>query len=296
MAKLLEILLEAILPSEARNNMDSLNTVIDNKRNVCFLVEKSGSPSEWKTIQKLISENKLKVMYVKGNPGNAYVVYRSGSENQATKLKDIAEKYGGYLSAKASKEDTIKMGELLEYDPEEVEKFVQEKIPSNNLKEAKQVGTVYHFTDYEAALSIIKDGYILKNIRPDADGEIYVSFTRSRDLKSPTISRNVRFTIDGDTLSNRYKVQPFADVKAGFGRRSSDEAEERVNVEPIGGKLEFSKYLKAIDVMKPGQIVPGDEDEEVPEFLSGYYNLIDYLKKNNIKHNVVDSYGRKAVQ
>ena len=168
-------------------------------------------------------------------------------------------------------------------------------ILKESLKEAKQVGTIYHFTDYEAALAIIKDNYVLKNLRPDADGETYVSFTRNRDLKSPTISRNVRFTIDGDSLSNRYKTEPFADVKAGFGRRSSDEAEERVNVEPIGGKLDFSKYLKAIDVMKPGQIVPGDEDEEVPEFLSGYNNLIEYLKKNNIKYNAVDSYGRKAV-
>ena len=296
MIKLLNILFETIDPSEARNDMDSLKTVIDNKRNVCFLIRNTNQPSQWNKIEELIKQHGLKSMYVKGNPGDAYVVYRPGSENQATKLKDIAEKYGGYLSAKASETDTRKIGELLEYDPEEVEKFVN-KISSNvSLKEAKQVGVIYHFTDYESALKIIQDNYVLKNIKPDADNEMYVSFTRNRDLKSPTISRNVRFTIDGDALSNRYKVEPFADVKAGFGRRSSDEAEERINVEPIGGKLDFSKYLKAIDVMKPGQIVStDDEDETVPEFLSGYYNLIDYLKKNNIKHNVVDSYARKAI-
>jgi len=164
------------------------------------------------------------------------------------------------------------------------------------IKEGKQVGKIYHFTSYESALDIIKDKYVLKNIKPDADGETYVSFTRNRDLKSPTISRNVRFTINGDTLSNKYKVEPFADVKAGFGRRSSDEAEERVDVAPIGGKLDFSKYLLSIDVMKPGQIVNmDDEDETVPEFLSGYENLIKYMNANNIDFNLVDSYGRKAL-
>ena len=162
-----------------------------------------------------------------------------------------------------------------------------------SLLEGKQVGTIYHFTDYEAAMNIIKDKYTLKNLTPDADGETFVSFSRYRDLKSPTISRNVRFTIDGDALSNKYKVEPFADVKAGFGRRKSDEAEERVNVLPRGGQLDFSKYVKAIDVMKPGNLAPmDDEDEVVPEFLSGYDNLVKYLKANNIDFNLVDSYTR----
>ena len=159
------------------------------------------------------------------------------------------------------------------------------------LKEAKQVGTIYHFTDYRAAMNIIKDKYVLKNYSTYPN-DTYVSFTRNRDLKSPTISRNVRFTIDGDALSNRYKVEPFADVKAGFGRKSSDEAEERINVAPINGKLDFSKYVKAVDVMKPSQIVPDDEDETVPDFLSEYYKLIKYLDSNNVDYNLVTSYGR----
>ena len=162
-----------------------------------------------------------------------------------------------------------------------------------SILEGKQVGTIYHFTSYESALGILKDKYVLKNLTPDADGETFVSFSRNRDLKSPTISRNVRFTIDGDALSNKYKVEPFADVKAGFGRRSSDEAEERVDVLPRGGQLDFSKYLKGIDVMKPGQIAASDdEDGDVPEFLSGYENLVKYMKANNIDFNLVSSYGR----
>lgn len=167
------------------------------------------------------------------------------------------------------------------------------KLFKQSLFEGKQVGTIYHFTDYAAAMNIIKDKYTLKNITSYAAGETYVSFSRYRDLKSPSISRNVRFTIDGDALSNKYKVEPFADVKAGFGRGKSDEAEERVNVFPIGGQLDFSKYVKAIDVMKPGNLAPmDDENETVPELLSGYDNLIKYLNTNNIDFNLVNSYTR----
>ena len=94
-------------------------------------------------------------------------------------------------------------------------------------------------------------------------------------------------------MSNKYKVEPFADVYAGFGRRTSDEAEERVDVLPRGGQLDFSKYVKAIDVMKPGNLAPtDDEDEVVPEFLSGYDNLVKYLKANNVDFNLVNSYTR----
>ena len=45
--------------------------------------------------------------------------------------------------------------------------------------------------------------------------------------------------------------------------------------------------------MKPGNLAPmDDEDEVVPEFLSGYDNLVKYLKANNIDFNLVDSYTR----
>ncbi len=158
-----------------------------------------------------------------------------------------------------------------------------------NIAEGKQVGLIYHFTTYEQALYIIQDGYSLRTAsnrlyggNPDPD---FFSFTRNKNLKSPTISGEVRFTIDGDGLSNKYKIQPFADT-----RTTADESEERIDAVPIRGELNFSKYLKSIDVMYTSF------DNNVRFIHSramssrNRRNLIDYLEDNNIKFNLVDSY------
>jgi len=116
---------EYIDPEEATDNLTSIETVINGKRNVAFIAEKSSSKESWKIVQNKIKENDLEVMYVKGNPSNAYIVYRKGSENDAKKLKDIAEKYDGYLYYQASPEDTREIGRILNYDPKKVEEFIE---------------------------------------------------------------------------------------------------------------------------------------------------------------------------
>ena len=161
-----------------------------------------------------------------------------------------------------------------------------------NIAEGKQVGPIYHFTDYRNAIDVIKDGYVLKTLTKRMYGDnsqAFISFTRNKNLDSPTISREVRFAIDGDGLSNRYKIQPFADTAAGYGRNRSltDESEERVDANPIGGELNFSKYLKSVDVLSPKSNLkskgPNTGD-------AGFDRLMKYLKDNNIKFNLVDYY------
>jgi hypothetical protein len=116
---------EYIDPSEATNDISSIKTIIDGKRNIAFTAEKNNSKGTWKFIQQTIKENDLQVMFVKGNPGNAYIVYKKGSEKDAKKLKDIAEKYDGYLYYAASPEDTREIGRILNYDPKKVEEFIE---------------------------------------------------------------------------------------------------------------------------------------------------------------------------
>lgn len=75
------------------------------------------------------------------------------------------------------------------------------KLFKQSILEGKQVGTIYHFTHYKAAMNIIKDKYTLKNLTMDADGETsFVSFSRYKDLKSPTISRNLATMDDEDKI------------------------------------------------------------------------------------------------
>lgn len=124
MIKLIDILKEAIKASEAYNNLNSIKTLVDNKRGVAFVVRSSSYPDKWKEIQRLIKDNDLQTIFVKGNPGDAYVVYRKGFEKDANELKDIAEKYGGYLSYKASEEESRRIGELLGYSKEDIDEYI----------------------------------------------------------------------------------------------------------------------------------------------------------------------------
>jgi len=166
---------------------------------------------------------------------------------------------------------------------------------NGTLDEAKQVGPLYHFTNYDSAKSIIDGGFKLKiALTPTVtdkselpDYAKYVSFTRDKNLSSPTISRDVRFTIDGDALSNAYKIEPYADVKSGFGRNKTgkDEAEERVNVIKHNGYVDISKYIRAIDLQYPKlSSAINDPDSEA------FYEIIQDLKDNNIPYKIVNNY------
>ena len=83
------------------------------------------------------------------------------------------------------------------------------------LKESKQVGLLYHYTSKDGLKGILSTN----NIK--ASEEIYmghylyyVSFTRNKNFHKKANNWNVktdyRITIDGDKLSNKYKIQPFA--------------------------------------------------------------------------------------
>ena len=125
---------ENIDASEAYDNKDSIQTVIDKKRNVGFFtLEGINSPE---TFWEIVDENNLKSLEVEKNPHDAYIIYRPGSENQANELKDIANKYNGYLSYKATDEDTRRIGQLLGYKAEDIETYIERR--KSKLNEAKK--------------------------------------------------------------------------------------------------------------------------------------------------------------
>jgi len=168
--------------------------------------------------------------------------------------------------------------------------------PSHNLTEAKQVGTLYHFTSYTNLVKIIKSDFVLtttlKDIQP------YVSFTRNKRFHSDTISTQARLTIDGDELSNKYKISPHADTKAGYGRRSQDEAEERISLEKYPNGVDVSKYLIEVTLRKINTAFDWDdpdtfqdtEDFVEPPSLESYNEVVKLLKDNGIPYKVVDRY------
>jgi translation initiation factor 1 (eIF-1/SUI1) len=118
---------EDIDPSEAYNDVDAINTLKDKKRDVAFIVAKGNTPENWKYVQKVIQDNNIKVMYVKGNTADAYVAYLPGSENKAIQLKNLAEKYGGYLAFDATVDDARKIGKLLGYQEDKIEQYIKNR-------------------------------------------------------------------------------------------------------------------------------------------------------------------------
>jgi hypothetical protein len=126
---------ENIDPSEAYSNIDSIQTIVDGKRNVAFVVEKGDTPKNWERVAKMVSDNGLKSVYVKGNPHHAYVVYIPEAEKTAMELKTIAEKYNGYLASNATAEDTRRIGQLLNYDPEQIELFIKDRYIDESLRD-----------------------------------------------------------------------------------------------------------------------------------------------------------------
>ena len=122
-----QFLVESIKPEEAYSNEDAIQTIIDGKRDLGFLtIVGSGSRStlQKETIWSMINDNNLKTIEVKGNKYHAYVVFKKGAEKKAKELKDIAEKYGGYLAWNADKEDSKRIGELLGYDKKDIDAYI----------------------------------------------------------------------------------------------------------------------------------------------------------------------------
>ena len=110
------------------------------------------------------------------------------------------------------------------------------------INESKQVGIIYHFTDDESFWNIINDEG-LKSSHFN-----FISFTRS--FSNPKGSHleymNVRFSFDGNKLSNKFKIEPYSENKY-------NEQEERImwNQNRI---LKCFFALKRIDILKKSEI------------------------------------------
>jgi hypothetical protein len=144
------------------------------------------------------------------------------------------------------------------------------------LLEGKNIGPLYHFTNYRGLIGIIANDFRLKSdILP------YVSFTRNKNFKSSGIPMQVRITIDGNTLSNRYRLQSYADVRAGYGRGTEDESEERVSLQKYPMGVDISKSLIKIEVVIAQNIDYDDEMGEPPSLLA-FEQLSGFIRKNDV--------------
>jgi hypothetical protein len=105
------------------------------------------------------------------------------------------------------------------------------------ISEAKQVGDLYHYTSYENAPKILK----ADSLQIGKTG--HISLTRNKNLHMQSTTglggTRVRLTIDGDKLSEKYKIRPYKyhsmDVDAG------DESEENISRRHIDNLRDYVK-------------------------------------------------------
>jgi len=126
---------EEISAEEAYEDKGSIKTVLDGKRKLGFMVL-DGMDFPEKNFWDIVKKFDLGTIKVPSNPHRAYVFYVKGAENEANELKDIAEKYNGYLSYKATDEDARRIGQLLGYKAEDIETYINNR--KSELDEAKK--------------------------------------------------------------------------------------------------------------------------------------------------------------
>jgi hypothetical protein len=118
-----EFIYETIRAEDASKDLNAVQTVIDNKRDLGFITL-IGSTLPTEQFWEMIDDNNLKTLKVKGNTYQAYIYYRPGAEKKARELRDIAQKYGGYLAWDATEEDSRRIGELLDYDKKDIDAYI----------------------------------------------------------------------------------------------------------------------------------------------------------------------------
>jgi hypothetical protein len=169
----------------------------------------------------------------------------------------------------------------------------------SSLDEAKQIGAIYHYTTYKNAISIVDQDQLKSDTAVDTNNsnpKYNISFTRNKNFAAAKRnlvpgSPRVRFIIDGDKLSNKYKIEPFAQKGFEKSNKNSYEAEERIVYEkPFSVKL--SDYLISIDIVKelkdPGKY---EYDFDWDMFGEDQKKLIELCQSKNIKVNIIDQRG-----
>lgn len=137
----------------------------------------------------------------------------------------------------------------------------------NILKESKQLGTLYHYTNFVHGLKILDDNRINSSVAfaNNMKDEVIYGISTTRDSNFQKIFNRVdngikgvsfRISLDGDKLSEKYKIKPFNffyyaakynidGVKPIPPARSSDTESEELIVTD-GGILNIKQYIKEI--------------------------------------------------
>jgi hypothetical protein len=167
------------------------------------------------------------------------------------------------------------------------------------LLEGKQVGTIYHYTTVDGLQGILKDGY-LKPSPARQEQLSYVSFSRNKALGSTLgpSKTQVRISIDGDKLSNKYKLLPYTQLepetekdKENWNKsfsKTSSESEVIIPSKKYNNKIEIIPYINNIDIIITGRWkdpLKNNLEDAINIFKTNLKITFDLIKKYNIPVN-----------
>jgi hypothetical protein len=148
------------------------------------------------------------------------------------------------------------------------------------ITEGKQVGTLYHYTFTWNLYKIIKTNILTPELL-QGQNKGWISFTRSKDKNQFEISQdaNCVIVVDGDKLSNKYKIKPFQDLGFISSGGVGDEMEERV----LGPINDLNKYIIKIIIY-----ITSYNDQSDNQWVSkNILQTEELLKEKNIPYEII---------
>jgi len=171
------------------------------------------------------------------------------------------------------------------------------------LDESKQVGIIYHYTTFEAGLKILQSNQLKSDEAADStktNPVFAISFTRDKRFHDNHVigfeessfgnKPQLRFTIDGNKLNNRYSVQPYSQQGAFSKDRKGFEAEERVISDKVF-TISLFDYLISVDLLieykKPSNKYDWIDEINYEEYAPLRAKIIKFTQDKNIPINLI---------
>lgn len=163
-------------------------------------------------------------------------------------------------------------------------KFVEKILTEGLIVEAKNIGILYHYTSIRHTINILKTDIIYSSTRITKDNKKIKTFSTTRNknfhkgidrLNDGINGISVRISLDGNKISNNYKIVPynffFRYNKTSTTRPIETESEEEIIINKDGIK----NYIINITIFKKTT----DLNEDIQK-------AIDEIETNNIKYNI----------